>query len=200
MITLYDMPISGNCYKIRLLLSFLQLPYQRISIDLKARQQKTPEFLAINTFGQVPVLVDGDIVIRDSHAILVYLARAYGGQQWLPEDAQSLALVTQWLSNSANEISNGLAAARAYHLLNRTEIDIERAQARAINILTLLNQHLLQRKWLELERPTIADIACYPYIAVAHEGQIDLTHFPNILAWLERVKQLPNYVAMNSAN
>lgn len=200
MITLYDMPISGNCYKIRLLLSFLQLPYQRISIDLKARQQKTPEFLAINTFGQVPVLVDGDIIIRDSHAILVYLARAYGGQQWLPEDAQGLALVTQWLSNSANEISNGLAAARAYHLLNRTEIDIERAQARAINILTLLNQHLLQRKWLELERPTIADIACYPYISVAHEGQIDLIHFPNILAWLERVKQLPNYVAMNSAN
>ena len=196
MITLYDFPISGNCYKVRLLLSLLQLDYQRIVMDLPQKQQKRPEFLALNALGQVPVLVDGDTVIRDSQAILVYLARAYGGHQWLPTEANNLALVVQWLSNAANEISNGFAAARAYHLFNRQEIDIHRAQERALGFLKVLNQHLAGRDWLVSDHVTIADIACYPYIDLAKDGQIDLAPFPSVLLWLARIKQLPNYTPM----
>src|SRR5689334_23042260 len=112
MLKLYDMALSGNCYKIRLMLSFLDLKYELIPVDLKIRQQKTQDFLAMNVMGQVPVLQDRDITIRDSQAILAYLARNYGGATWLPEDAESLAKTMQWLSNAANEIANGLAAAR----------------------------------------------------------------------------------------
>ena len=196
MITLYDFPISGNCYKVRLLLSLLQLDYQRIVMDLPQKQQKRPEFLALNALGQVPVLVDGDTVIRDSQAILVYLARAYGGNQWLPTEANNLALVVQWLSNAANEISNGFAAARAYYLFNRQEIDIHRAQERALGFLKVLNQHLEGRHYLVSEYMTIADIACYPYIELATEGHIDLAPFPLVLSWLERIRQLPHYTPM----
>lgn len=196
MLTLYDFALSGNCYKVRLLLSFLAIEHTAIDVDLTARAQKLPEFLQLNALGQVPTLQDGDTIIRDSQAILVYLARRYGGESWLPSDAEGLAKVTQWLSTAANEIANGLAAARVYYLMNRTEIDIERATARAYAVLDTLNRHLQTRVWLEFERPTIADIACFPYVALAHQGKIALSEYPFVAAWVERFKQLPHFIAM----
>lgn len=193
---LYDFTLSGNCYKVRLLLSFLNLEHQTIAVDLLTRAQKAPEFLHLNTLGQVPAWQDGDVVIRDSQAILVYLARRYGGDNWLPGDAEGLARVMQWLSNAANEIANGLAAARAYHLMKRTTIDIELATQRAHGLLEALNRQLQQRHWLELERPTIADVACFPYVALAHQGHISLQQYPSVQQWLQRFKQLPGFIGM----
>jgi glutathione S-transferase len=193
---LHDFELSGNCYKVRLLLSLLDIEHEKVAVDFLGGAHKAPEFLRINPLGQVPTLVDGEVVIRDSQAILVYLARRYGDEGWLPTDAEGLARITQWLSNAANEIMHGFAVARWYHLMKRTHVDIALATERAHNFLRMLDAHLETRSWLEFERPTIADIACFPYIALAHQGQIALDDYPQVRAWLARVKQLPRFISM----
>jgi len=195
MLKLYDFTLSGNCYKVRLMMALLNLEHELVSINVKNGEQKTPEFLNLNQWGQVPVLVDGDLVLRDSQAILVYLARHYGGESWLPNDAEAMSLVMQWLSTAVHDIQQGFAAARVYHLFGR-QLDIETATARAYGVLKVMNQHLAQRQWLELNCPTIADIACFPYIALAEDGKISLANYPYVVDWITRVKQLPGYVGM----
>jgi glutathione S-transferase len=106
MLKLYDFALSGNCYKIRLLMSLLQLESELIPVNLKGGEQTTPKFLELNQWGQVPVLVDRDLVLRDSQAILIYLARRYGGETWLPSDPESMGLVTQWLSTATHDIQH----------------------------------------------------------------------------------------------
>jgi len=194
---LYDFALSGNCYKARLMLSLLNLEHKIVPLDLKSGNHKSLEFLRLNLFGQVPVLVDGNTVIRDSQAILVYLARCYGGNSWLPNEAEPMGLVMQWLFTAAHDIQQGLAAARAYHLVGR-QLDIDTATQLSHAILTAIDQHLAQRQWLELNCPTIADIACFPYIALATDGKIALGNYANVVAWLTRIKQLPGYVELPS--
>lgn len=92
MITLYEFALSGNCHKVRLMLSLLGLDYQSIIVNGSERQHKSTEFLVMNPFGQVPVLTDGEVSVRDSQAVLVYLAKKYGNNKWLPEDPVGLAL------------------------------------------------------------------------------------------------------------
>jgi glutathione S-transferase len=198
MMKLYDFAISGNCYKVRLMLSFLELNYESVLVNLREQEQKSPSFLQFNELGQVPVLFDRKIYIRDSQAILVYLARQYGDETWLPSDAVDMSKVIQWLSNAANEISNGLAAARVYYLLGRTEIDIKRATLRSHSILDVMNRHLSTREWLECDRVTIADVACFPYILLSHEGKISLEDYPQVMNWVNRFKQLPKYIPMTN--
>lgn len=196
MIKLYGHEMSGNSYKVRLLLELLNLEYEWVKVDLMKGEHKSPEYLALNPFGQVPLLIDGDVKLADAQAILVYLARKYGDEQWLPLDALPLAQVVRWLSTTAGEIRQGPENARLYHLFGATSINIDRAHQKAEHILTQLNQHLSDRTWLEFERPTIADIAVFPYVALAPDGKIDLAPYPHVLVWLERVKQLPNYIPM----
>jgi glutathione S-transferase len=196
MMKLYGNELSGNSYKVRLLLKLLGLNYEWIKVDLLKGEQKAPEYLALNPFGQVPALIDGDIRLADAQAILVYLARQYGGESWLPSDAVSLARIVRWLSTTAGEIRQGLEFARRYYLFNATYVNIDHAQQKAEFILQQLNQHLSIRNWLECDRPTIADIAVYPYIALAPDGKIDLMPYPHVLAWIDRIKQLPGYIPM----
>jgi glutathione S-transferase len=195
MLQLYDFELSGNCYKVRLLLSFLELPHESIAIDLRAQAHKSPEHLQRNPLGQLPALIDGEVQLRDSQAILVYLASRYG-PSWLPNSAADLGRIQQWLSNAANEIAHGLAAARGYHLMMRTHIDIEAATARAHAFLAVTDTHLRDRLWLECGHATIADIACFPYVALAHQGGIGLGEYPSVGAWVERFKQLPRFIPM----
>ncbi|MEL6763043.1 MAG: glutathione S-transferase, partial [Cyanobacteria bacterium J06607_6] len=152
--------------------------------------------LALNPFGQVPLLVDGETRLADAQAILVYLARQYGGDEWLPTEALPLAQVVRWLSTSAGEVRQGPENARLYHLFGRKTINVDRAYAQATTILTQLDQHLSQHAWLEFERPTIADVAVFPYVSLAPDGKVDLSPYPHVLAWLERVRQLPGFVPM----
>lgn len=195
MIKLYDYVLSGNSYKIRLMLSLLRLEHELVRVDLKQGEQKTPAFLKLNPLGQVPVLTDDDMVVRDAQAILVYLARRYGSEDWLPIEAEPMSKVVQWLSTAANEIQHSLTAARKYFLFNeKTNLDLVQQQAH--QLLQILDQHLQERNWLELDRPTIADIACFPYIGLAADGKISLDTYSHVLAWTERVKQLPGYVGM----
>ncbi|PSF37128.1 glutathione S-transferase [Aphanothece hegewaldii CCALA 016] len=197
MIKLYGHELSGNSYKVKLFLSLLDIEYEWLKIDLLKGEHQTPQFLALNPFGQVPVIVDEDFVLADAQAILVYLASQYGNEQWFPQDAKSLALVMRWLSTTAGEIRQGPESARLYHLFKVTSINIERAKQRAEYILNQLNQHLSTRQWLEFEHPTIADVAVFPYISLAPDGKIDLTPYPHVLAWIERIKTLPNFVEMS---
>ena len=196
MITLYGHEISGNSYKARLLLSLLNLEYEWVRVDLMEGEHKSPEYLAKNPFGQVPFLVDGEIQLADAQAILVYLARQYGGEKWLPLDALSLAQIIRWLSTAAGEVRQGPENARLYYLFGSRNINIERATQKSTFILTQLDQHLSDRTWLEFDHPTIADVAIYPYIALARDGKIDLDAYPHVLNWIERVKQLPGYIPM----
>jgi glutathione S-transferase len=145
--------------------------------------------------GQVPTLVDGEVVIHDSQAILVYLARRYGGEAWLPTTAAELGAVVQWLSLAANEIHHGPHLARL-HFLVQLDINLVAAQEQTKAVLRILEGRLATRPWLELGRPTVADIACFPYIGLAPEGGVPLAPYPGVSAWIDRVKALPGYVAM----
>ncbi|AFY73425.1 glutathione S-transferase [Synechococcus sp. PCC 7502] len=196
MIKLYGHELSGNSYKVKLLLSLLHLEYEWIKVDLMQGEHKGEQHLARNPFGQVPVLIDGDVTLADAQSILVYLARKYGGDRWLPLDAVALAQVVRWLSTAAGEVRQGTENARLYYLFGATNINIELATQKSGFILNQLDQHLSTRNWLEFEHPTIADIAIFPYIALAAGGKIDIKPYSHVLAWIERVKQLSGFVAM----
>jgi glutathione S-transferase len=198
MIKLYGHEISGNSYKARLMLSLLNLKYEWIKVDLMQGEHKLPGYLAMNPFGKVPLLADDGMLISDAQAILVYLTRQYGGEQWLPQDALPLSQVIKWLSTTAGEVRQGPEDARLYHLFGAgTNINIDRATQKSEFILTLLDQHLTTRNWLELERPTIADVAVFPYVALARDGKINLDAYPQVLTWIDRFKQLPGYIHMD---
>jgi glutathione S-transferase len=194
-VKLYDFELSGNAYKVRLLLSFLKLEYEQIPVSLKDGEQKLPEFLALNPMGQIPVLVDGELCLRDSQAILVYLARRYGGEQWLPTEAVAMGQIMQWLFTAGHEIQVGPAAARVFHLFGRP-LDINHANQRSHDVLRLLDGQLKGRDWLALDRPTIADVACFPYIALTKDARIPLDLYVNVQTWIERFKQIPGFVEM----
>jgi glutathione S-transferase len=192
---LYDLQLSGNCYKVRLLAALAGIPLDIVAVDFMAGEHKLPPLIALNPWGELPILVDGEVVLRDSQAILVYLAAQYAGERWLPKDAAGLATVMQWLSTAANEIQNGPGAAR---LVDKFGFALDKADTvrRAARILPLLEAHLTDRRWLALERPTIADCAVFPYVALAPEGGVALADFPNIGQWIARIKALPGFVPM----
>jgi len=160
-----------------------------------AGEHKTPEFLALNPLGQVPVLRDKELILPDSQAILVYLAQKYG-EQWLPKDAESLSKIVRWLAISAAEVRQGVAAARLFYIFKMKDIDLKNATKKSLVFLQQLEQHLSDRTWLELEQPTIADLTVFPYVALAPDGKIDLQLYPHILAWCDRLKQLPGFIPM----
>jgi glutathione S-transferase len=195
-IKLYDFELSGNCYKVRLLMSILGLEYELVPVNLLAGEHKLPEFLQLNPLGEVPVLTDGDLTFADSQAILVYLARKYSNEAWLPNDAESLSRIVRWLSISAAEIRQGVAAARLFYLFNMQGVEIEAVTKKSAIILQQLERHLTEREWLELGHPTIADRAVFPYVALAADGKISLKPYPQILAWCDRLKQLPGFISM----
>ncbi|KQP42604.1 glutathione S-transferase [Methylobacterium sp. Leaf104] len=190
---LYHHPLSGHAHRARLFLSLLGVPHEAIEVDLKAGAHKRPEFLALNPFGQVPVLDDDGTVISDSNAILVYVARKLGRTDWLPEDAAGEAAVQRWLSVAAGELAYGPAAARLVTVFG-AKFNPEEVIGRAHTLLGRVEAHLTGRDWLVGERPTIADIALYSYLARAPEGNVDLSGYPTVNAYLRRIEALPGFV------
>lgn len=192
---LYDLELSGNCYKVRLFAALARIPLDIVAVDFLAGAHKKPPLIDFNPWGEIPILVDGEVVLRDSQAILVYLAAKYAGESWLPRDAAGLGEVMQWLSTAANEVQNGPASAR---LVDKFGYALDKADTlqRAARILPLLDAHLARHPWLALARPTIADCAVFPYVALAPEGGVSLADYPHIRQWIARVKALPNFLAM----
>jgi len=194
MIRLHRHPLSGHSHRVELLLSLLELEHEQVEVDLLAGEQRSAAFRALNRFGQVPVLEDGDQAFADSNAILVYLATRYA-PDWLPRDPESSARVQRWLSLAAGPIASGPAAARLAIVFG-AEVDHEAAVARSEELLAHVEAELESRDWLATGRPTIADVAAYTYIAHAPEGGVDLDPFPAVRAWLRRVEALPHFVGM----
>lgn len=196
---LHRFPLSGHSHRVELFLSLLGLPHEAIDVDLAAGAQKQAQFLAKNPFGQVPVIEDGDIVLADSNAILVYLALRYDpSATWLPREPVAAAQVQRWLSVAAGELASGPAAARLVAVF-AAKLDRERAVAVAERLYSLLDAHLAGRRFLVGDTPTIADIALYSYSACADEGGVSLAPYAHVRAWLARVEALPGFKPMQRA-
>ena len=203
MITLYDFELSGDCYKVRLLLALLEVPYSRHPIDFyPGREHKSPWFLELNPLGQLPVLKDEDYVLRDAQAILVYLASRYDGSGlWYPRaDPALLGTITSWLM-FADAITSTAAAARLHDGMFY-EFDIDQCRAGAHRLFRILDEHLWFSErsaagWIcEVAHPTIADLAVLPYVQLSEEGGIPRRDYPAIRRWLDRVKRLPGFITM----
>jgi glutathione S-transferase len=197
-IQLYGRETSGNTYKARLLMAFLDVAYEQIDVRLGpgGRNQVDASYRSLNPRGQVPTLVDGDTALWGSTAILVYLAARYDPSgRWLPRhDPVALGRSMQWLELAQNEISTGLFRARAIARFGYGG-DIEEAQRDGTEALRVLEQRLSSNAWLVGDdAPTIADVACFPYVALSPEGGFDLTSYPAISSWIARVSALPRYV------
>jgi glutathione S-transferase len=194
-VKLYDVELSGNSYRVRLLLSLLGVKHELVTVDLMKGEQREPWFLKLNPRGQVPTLDDDGTVVWDSMAILAYLARKYGGERWFTIDATEMAEVMQWLAVMENETLYGLGKAR---LICKFKFpgSLQDAQLLGRKGLDVLEQRLAANQWLALDRPTIADIGCFPYVALASEGEIPLDAYPSVRGWIDRIKSLPGFVGM----
>jgi glutathione S-transferase len=195
MIQLYRMALSGHCHRVELFLSLLGLECELVDVDLAKGEHKTPAFLAMNPFGQVPVLRDGDVTLGDSNAILVYLEAKYAPGRWLPRDPVGAARVQRWFSAAAGPVAFGPAAARVVQLLGRSD-DCAPMITRANGLLNVMDAELAKSPWLAGPEPTLADISNYSYIAHAPEGNVSLDPYPHVRAWLARVEALPGFVPM----
>ncbi|KPY82893.1 glutathione S-transferase [Pseudomonas syringae pv. tagetis] len=189
---LYDLQASGNCYKVRLFAALANIELEVIAVDFLNAEHKRPPLSDLNPLGELPVLQDGPVVLRDSQAILVYLAGEYGGLAWWPAHPQGQAEIVQWLSFASNEIQHSLCAARLVQKFSAVLNQAEAVQKASV-VLGLLDKHLEQHDWLAIGRPTIAECAVYPYVALAPEGGVELQTYPNVLRWAKRVEGLTGY-------
>ena len=202
MIRLYDYDLSGNCYKVRLLLHWLGLAYTRIPVDFHPGRAHTSAWFLehVDPRGQLPVLQDGDFRLRDAQAILVYLASRYDAQgRWYPDDARTRGRISMWLA-TADEITRTVSAARL-HLGFGTTTDLAACQSGGRAVLRLLDDQLAEnqstgQEWLAADHPTVADIACFPYAALAGEAGIDLVAFPALQRWIWALRHLEGFQPM----
>lgn len=195
-LVLYDRRFSGHCWKIRLMLGFLGLVYERREIDILAGESRTPDFLAISPRGEIPVLADGATLLWDSQAILAYLARRHA-PELLPLGPESLGQTLLWLSVAGSDMTRGVRAARAV-LRFGLPGDLAAAQAVAQRTIGMIETRLAGRDWLVGEEATIADVAIYPYVVLAPEAGVSLDERPAIRAWIARFAALPGYVSIEA--
>jgi len=195
-IRVYRHRLSGHCHRVELMLSLLGLPFELVDTAFGPAGSRSPEGLARNAFGQLPVIEDGDLTLADSNAILVYLCRAYDATgRWYPDDPIVAGRIQRWLSVAARQLAEGPATARIGNLFN-LEIDRDKAHCVASTLFGIVDAELATRPYLAGDAPTIADIAHYSYTAHAPEGDLSLEPYPNIRAWLARIEALPGFVGM----
>jgi glutathione S-transferase len=195
MIVLHGTRLSGHSHRVELFLNLLDLPYDYVDSPDAVRQSAA--FRALNPLGQIPVLRDGGVVLADSNAILVYLAKRYApGTSWLPDDAEGAARVQRWLSLAAGEIAYGPALARIQARFRDYGMPQPLMNGLAAKVLGFMDSELKGREFLASTAPTLADVACYAYVAHAPEGGILLDAYPQVQAWIARVQALPRFIPM----
>ena len=195
-IKIYQLPQSGHCHRVRLGASVMGVPLELVSVEEMEGGRTGADYLALNPFGQIPTITDGDTVIRDSIAILIYMAEKYAaGSQWIPDDLLLRTRMHEWLAVASGMIFRGPNMARLIKLFGRPG-DHEMAVQVSAMLFDTMEKHLADRTWLVGDNPTLADIACYSYIAVANEGEVDITPYANIRGWLEAVEGIDNFVPM----
>ncbi len=197
MLKLFDREASGNCYKVRLLLSFLDVPYERVPVAMKdGKNVIDSSYLQLNPRGQIPTIQDGDVTLWGSTAILCYIASRYDkSERWLPRDPALFGQTMQWLELAQNEILSGLARARAIVRFN-IAADLPAVQQLGLRALGVLESRLGHETWLAGNGPTVADIACFPYVALAPEGKIDASPYEGVQRWIANFKSLDRFVGM----
>jgi glutathione S-transferase len=202
MLRLYDYLPSGNGYKVRLLLTQLGTPFELVPLDITKGETRTPEFLAKNPNGRIPLLeVEPGKLLAESNAILTYLAE---GSAFLPADRWERAQAFQWMCFEQYSHEPNIATVRFW--LHSTELTHERRaaieQKRTLGYaaLDVMERHLAARRFFVGERYSIADIALYAYTHVADEGGFDLGRYPAVRAWLERVRTQPRHVPITQAD
>lgn len=194
-LTLYGLRLSGHSHRAELFLSLLGLRYRFVEVG-SAAQRSADAFRRLNPLGQIPVLTDGDAVIPDSNAILVYLAARYAPDRgWMPTDPLGAAQVQRWLSIAAGEVRHGPGQARLMVVFGAPG-DRATVHAAAARVLSFMDAHLADRAYLAADRPTLADIACYSYVAHAPEGGVSLAPYAAVRAWIARVEALPGFIPM----
>ncbi|WP_325894371.1 glutathione S-transferase family protein [Grimontia sp. NTOU-MAR1] len=192
---LYDLELSGNCYKVRLFCALNDIPLSIYAVDYMAGEHKTDAFLKINPLGQIPALNDDGFIVRDSQAILIYIAQKHQLLSWWPQDAKSQGEVMQWLSYASNEIARGPNDARLHDLFS-VELDVGSARIKALQCAEILDDHLSENDWLVGDSPTIADIACFPYVALMHQGGVSGEQFEHVNRWMNAIKGLDRFITM----
>ncbi len=196
---LYTHPLSGNAYKAELLLSHLGAEFEKINIDIFRGENRTDEFRKLNPNCKIPVLVDGDFVMWESNALLFYIARKFAPNSYLPEDPEAFGKVAQWVVFGKTTLDTSLALARfwtkylAAEKVDEDALTQKRKEGRAA--LEILNGALKNREFLS-DGYTIADIACYPYVSLANEGEIDISPYPEVSKWVGRIESQPGFVRM----
>ncbi len=194
---LYQYHPSGNCYKIRLLLNQLGLACERVDVDILKGESRTPEFLAINSNGRIPVLeVDGQY-LPESNAALFYLA---SGTPFLPADRMGQAQVLRWMFFEQYSHEPFIATIRFWVAFQRSAeknaAEIQRRRPLGYAALAVMEDHLRHCDYFVNNTYSIADIALYAYTHVADEGGFELERFPHLQAWLARVQQQPGYLSI----
>ncbi|BBD68321.1 glutathione S-transferase domain-containing protein [Nostoc commune NIES-4072] len=201
LLRLYDFLPSGNGYKIRLLLTQLGMPFERVELNILKGETRTPEFLSKNPNGKIPIIeIEPGKYLAESNAILVYLSE---GTEFLPYDRFLRAQVLQWLFFEQYSHEPFIATSRFWiSILGKAEKyseAIKQKREPGYAALSLMEKHLSSHTFLVAERYTIADIALFAYTHIADEGGFDLTHFPAIQDWIERVKAQPRYISITQA-
>ncbi|MFL5309481.1 MAG: glutathione S-transferase family protein [Myxococcales bacterium] len=195
MLRLYDHLTSGNGYKVRLTLRLLGMPFERVEVDIVRGESRTPEFLAKNPEGRIPVLrLEDGTHLFESNAILCYLAE---GTPYLPEDRLARAQVLQWMFWEQYSHEPNVATVRHWvaHIgvPDEKRALLEQKRALGARALSVMDRHLDGRPYFAADRFTVADIALYAYTHVAPEGGFDLAPFPRVRAWLDRVRDRPRF-------
>lgn len=193
-IRIHGFPLSGHAHRVQLFASLAGIPHELITVDLPNGAHKQEPFLSLNPAGQVPVIEDGETVISDANAILVYLARRYA-PAYLPTDPVGEAEVQKFLTLAAGELAFGPAAARVINVF-KVPLDADFCKATAGKLLGKLEAHLDGREFLVGDAPTIADIAIYTYTAHAPEGDVSLEPYPNVRRFLANIEALDGFVPM----
>ena len=195
-IKIHSFPLSGHSHRVELFASLAGIGHEVINVDLAAGEHKKQPFLELNPNGQVPVIEDGNVVIADSNAILLYLARRYA-PSYIPQDPVQEAEVQRFLTLASGEIAFGPAAARLINVFN-APLDVDFCKSVADKVLTKLEAHMANREFLVGDSPTIADVAIYSYTAHAPEGDVSLEPFPNVRRLLANIEALPGFKPMKS--
>jgi len=198
MFTVFGMSDSGNCYKVRLALEQLALPYRWVEIDSTRGETRTPEFLAMNPNGKVPTLqLEDGSFLAESNAILNYLAE---GTRLLPAGRPERARVLQWMFFEQYSHEPYVAVARAILRYQPPDspqrAELPRLLERGAHALSVMEQHLEREPFLVAGRYSIADIALYAYTHCAADGGFELSAYPAVSTWLARVKSQPRHVLM----
>ena len=189
---LYGHPVSGNTYKVALMLSLCSIDYDFEIVDLPAGANLNPEFLEMNPLGKIPVFRHGSLLLRQSHDVLRYLAsqtKLFGPNNWDEE-----ARIGDWIGFSVDFLSYGLARLRFELLFGSGKGPIyDYFKTSADRGLSLLEAHLKKHQWLACDRPTIADISVYPVMTYLTDGGDETSDFSGISLWMEHFQSLPGF-------